>query len=145
MAAATTVRTGQLANRVALVTTNLAVQLAAAIADSVRELTGGTTMATSSGPAGCVNIGVLSHGRMGLDEVGRCWLHKLMARPLRIERPGGRYHVTDRGNERKRIFHEDADRSHFLELVSELGERFGVRVHASVREQLAAIQNQLST
>ncbi|MGA2865917.1 MAG: hypothetical protein ABSF95_15700 [Verrucomicrobiota bacterium] len=28
-----------------------------------------------------------------------------MARVLRIQRPGGRYHVTARGNERKAIYH----------------------------------------
>ena len=55
-----------------------------------------------------------------------------MARALRIERPGGRYHVTARGNERKAIFRDDTDHFHFLELLSELGERFGVRVHAYV-------------
>ena len=55
-----------------------------------------------------------------------------MARPLRIERPGGRYHVTARGNERRDIFRDDPDRFHFLELLSEIGERFGARVHAYV-------------
>ena len=55
-----------------------------------------------------------------------------MARPLRIERPGGRYHVTARGNERKAIFRADPDRYHFLSLMEELGERFGARVHAYV-------------
>ena len=55
-----------------------------------------------------------------------------MARPLRIERPGGRYHATARGNERKPIYQEDRDRAHFLELLGQLGERFGVRVHAYV-------------
>ncbi len=55
-----------------------------------------------------------------------------MARALRIERPGGRCHVTVRGNERKPIFREDADRFHFLELLADLGERFGARVHAYV-------------
>src|SRR5271165_3864766 len=55
-----------------------------------------------------------------------------MARALRIERPGGRYHVTARGNERKDIFRDDTDRFHFLELLSELGGRFGVRIHAYV-------------
>lgn len=55
-----------------------------------------------------------------------------MARSLRIERFGGRYHVTARGNERKAIFRADADRYHFLELLSELGERFGARIHAYV-------------
>jgi len=51
---------------------------------------------------------------------------------LRIERPGGRYHVTARGNERKEIFRGEADRFHFLELLSQLGDGCGVRVHAYV-------------
>ena len=55
-----------------------------------------------------------------------------MARPLRIEWPGGRFHVTARGNERKAIFRADGDRFHFLELLSQLGDRFGVKVHAYV-------------
>lgn len=55
-----------------------------------------------------------------------------MARALRMERADGRYHVTARGNERKDIFRDDSDRFHFLELLSELRERFGVRVHAYV-------------
>jgi REP element-mobilizing transposase RayT len=37
-----------------------------------------------------------------------------MARPLRVERVGGRYHATARGNERRNIFRDDADRFHFL-------------------------------
>jgi len=55
-----------------------------------------------------------------------------MARPLRLERPGGRFHVTARGNERKPIYREDSDRAHFLELLAEATERFGLRVHAYV-------------
>jgi len=55
-----------------------------------------------------------------------------MARALRIERPGGRYHVTARGNERKAIYRQDADRAHFLELLAELPERFGLRIHGYV-------------
>ena len=55
-----------------------------------------------------------------------------MARPLRIERPGGRYHVTARGNERKAVYRDDSDRFHFLELLSEATERFGLRIHAYV-------------
>ena len=47
-----------------------------------------------------------------------------MARALRIERPGGRYHVTARGNERKEIFRDDTDRFHFLASLGELAERF---------------------
>jgi len=53
-----------------------------------------------------------------------------MARPLRIERPGGRYHVTARGNERKPIYRDDSDRTHFLELLGEATDQFGIRVHA---------------
>jgi REP element-mobilizing transposase RayT len=55
-----------------------------------------------------------------------------MARALRIQCPGGRYHVTARGNERREIFWDDTDRFHFLELLGELGRRFGARVHAYV-------------
>ena len=55
-----------------------------------------------------------------------------MARPLRIEIAGGRYHVTARGNERRDIFREDGDRKHFLSLLAELPERFGTRLHAYV-------------
>ncbi len=55
-----------------------------------------------------------------------------MARPLRLEIAGGRYHVTARGIERKSIFRDDTDRFHFLELLSEVTDRFGARVHAYV-------------
>ncbi|HUJ71514.1 MAG TPA: transposase [Verrucomicrobiae bacterium] len=55
-----------------------------------------------------------------------------MARPVRIDVAGGWYHVTARGNERRAVFYEDADRRHFIELLGELAERFGLRVHAYV-------------
>ncbi len=55
-----------------------------------------------------------------------------MARPLRIERPGGRYHITARGNERKSIYRDQPDYHHFLELLGEATERFGLRAHAYV-------------
>jgi putative transposase len=55
-----------------------------------------------------------------------------MARALRIERVGGRYHVTARGNERKRIYRQDSDRAHFLELLAEATDRFTLRVHTYV-------------
>ena len=58
--------------------------------------------------------------------------NRIVARPLRIERPGGRYHVTARGNERKPIYRDDSDHPHFLELLAEATERFGIRVHAYV-------------
>jgi putative transposase len=53
-----------------------------------------------------------------------------MARPLRIERRGGRFHATARGNEGRDIFRGDTDRYYFLELLSDMPERFGVRLHA---------------
>ncbi len=55
-----------------------------------------------------------------------------MARPLRMEVAGGWYHVTARGNERKAIFRDDADRRRFVELLAEWVARFGVRLHAWV-------------
>ena len=55
-----------------------------------------------------------------------------MARALRLERTGGRYHLTARGNDRQKIFHDDTDHFHFLELLGESAERFGLKVHAYV-------------
>jgi len=55
-----------------------------------------------------------------------------MARPLRIERAGGWYHVTARGNEQRAIYRDDRDRQHFCELLGELVKRFRVRLHAFV-------------
>ena len=45
-----------------------------------------------------------------------------MARPLRIEFPGGLYHVTSRGDRREAIYKDDADRSRFLEVLGEVAE-----------------------
>ncbi|HVM60546.1 MAG TPA: transposase, partial [Verrucomicrobiae bacterium] len=55
-----------------------------------------------------------------------------MARPLRVDVPGGWYHVTARGNERRAIFRDDEDRRRFLERVAQVTERCGVIVHAYV-------------
>jgi len=52
-----------------------------------------------------------------------------MGRPLRIERAGGWYHVTGRGNERKAIFRDNRDRFHFIELVAGMVGRFRVVLH----------------
>src|SRR5512145_3448235 len=38
-----------------------------------------------------------------------------MVRPLRIEYPGAVYHVMTRGNNRQVIFHDDEDRTAYLE------------------------------
>jgi putative transposase len=37
-----------------------------------------------------------------------------MARPPRVEFPGALYHVIVRGNERKAVFRDDADRELYL-------------------------------
>jgi putative transposase len=53
-----------------------------------------------------------------------------MARPLRIEYDGALYHLTSRGNERKAIFKDDADRQLFLETLARATERFHWFCHA---------------
>lgn len=53
-----------------------------------------------------------------------------MARPLRIEYDGALYHVTSRGNERKAIFKDDADRELFLKTLANVTERFHWICHA---------------
>jgi hypothetical protein len=55
-----------------------------------------------------------------------------MTRPVRIDLAGGWYHVTSRGNERKPIYRNDRDRIHWLELLEEMSESYGVRVHGYV-------------
>jgi len=52
-----------------------------------------------------------------------------MARPQRIEYEGAVYHVTVRGNERRAIFQDDADRERFLRVLGESIERFDVRLY----------------
>jgi REP element-mobilizing transposase RayT len=51
-----------------------------------------------------------------------------VARPPRLEIAGGIYHLLARGNERRPIFADDADRRRFLELLSEVKERYRWRV-----------------
>src|SRR5437879_551241 len=53
-----------------------------------------------------------------------------MARPLRIELPGGVYHVTARGNARQDVFRDDADRFAFLDLFEEISSFANWRCHA---------------
>ncbi len=55
-----------------------------------------------------------------------------MARPLRIEYEGAFYHVTSRGNERKRIFSAKADFHRFKGYLKEAQEKYGFRLHAYV-------------
>jgi len=55
-----------------------------------------------------------------------------MARPLRIDVPGGWYAVCARGTERRIVFCDERHCEHFLELLEEIAERFAVGVHAYV-------------
>jgi REP element-mobilizing transposase RayT len=55
-----------------------------------------------------------------------------MARPLRIEFPGAVYHVTSRGNEKRRIFRSDRDHKAFLDFLGHAAKRFGWSVTAWV-------------
>ncbi|MCX5643556.1 MAG: transposase [Phycisphaerae bacterium] len=52
-----------------------------------------------------------------------------MARAQRIEYEGAVYHVTVRGNERRAVFRDDADREHFLRRLKESVEQFEVRLY----------------
>ena len=51
-----------------------------------------------------------------------------MARPLRVEFEGAIYHLCTRGNARQRIFRDDRDRAHFLDLLEQSRRRFEVSV-----------------
>jgi len=53
-----------------------------------------------------------------------------MARPIRVEFADAVYHVTARGNQRRAIYREDADRQRFLETTEEMVEQFGLVIHA---------------
>ena len=47
-----------------------------------------------------------------------------MARPLRIEYEGALYHVTARGNERKRIYFTKRDYLKFREYIADAQEKY---------------------
>jgi len=49
-----------------------------------------------------------------------------MARPLRIQYPYAVYHITSRGNERKKIYLDDSDRKKFLEILEDYHNRLGI-------------------
>ena len=70
-----------------------------------------------------------------------------MARPLRVERTGGWYHVTARGNERKVIYRDDSDRRHFLALLEEMTDRFRLVTKAKGRvcREVGGVKSQLAT
>jgi REP element-mobilizing transposase RayT len=55
-----------------------------------------------------------------------------MARPLRIEYGGAFYHVTSRGNERRKIFYADSDYKKFKVYLREAQEKYGYLLHSYV-------------
>jgi len=55
-----------------------------------------------------------------------------MGRPPRIEYPGPLYHVISRGNERRAIVRDDADRRKRLDWLRRAVETYGWRLHAFV-------------
>jgi REP element-mobilizing transposase RayT len=59
-------------------------------------------------------------------------LDGVMARPLRIEYEGAFYHVTARGNERKKIFFSKSDYDKFKEYLREAQEKYGNVLHCYV-------------
>jgi len=55
-----------------------------------------------------------------------------MARPLRIEIPGGLYHVVSRGNGRLWLFTDDQSRSEFLRILGHYVVKYRIKVHVFV-------------
>jgi len=55
-----------------------------------------------------------------------------MARPLRIEYGGAFYHVTSRGNERRKIFYGNSDYEKFKVYLREAQEKYGYLLHSYV-------------
>jgi len=55
-----------------------------------------------------------------------------MARPLRIEYEGAFYHVTSRGNDRKRIYFTDSDYYKFRSYLKEAQQKYGYVLHCYV-------------
>ncbi len=53
-----------------------------------------------------------------------------MTRPLRIEFSNAWYHVMNRGRRRENVFYSDEDRRTFLSLLSDLHDKFHVKIHA---------------
>lgn len=53
-----------------------------------------------------------------------------MARPPRLQAPGTFHHLIARGNERRDVFRDAADRQDYLERIALYRKRFGFRVYA---------------
>jgi REP-associated tyrosine transposase len=55
-----------------------------------------------------------------------------VSRPLRLEHPGAVWHVTSRGNEKREVFRDDADRARWSGLLGKVVGLFAWRLHAYV-------------
>ncbi|MBA3065530.1 transposase [bacterium] len=55
-----------------------------------------------------------------------------MSRPIRIEYPGAVYHVISRGDDKGKIFRDDADYKKFLNIIKRAKPRYGAIVYAYV-------------
>jgi REP element-mobilizing transposase RayT len=53
-----------------------------------------------------------------------------MARPIRVEVAGGLYHVIVRGNERRAVFRDDADRAKYLQRLAHYREKLSFQLLA---------------
>jgi len=53
-----------------------------------------------------------------------------MVRPLRLNIENGLYHVTSRGNEKKKIYDTPGDKEAFLGILSKVVKRYGWLCHA---------------
>jgi REP element-mobilizing transposase RayT len=55
-----------------------------------------------------------------------------MARPIGLDYPDSSYHVLSRGNERRDIFLDKKDYLKFLDILTNMVDRFRVDVHAYI-------------
>jgi len=55
-----------------------------------------------------------------------------MARPIRIEYEGAFYHVTTRGNERRRIFFTETDFEKMKDYLKEAQDKYGYHLHSYI-------------
>src|SRR3990167_10852481 len=53
-----------------------------------------------------------------------------MVRPLRIEYPGGLYHITSRGNRKEDIYLSTDDRYHFLSILGDTCKKYDWLCHS---------------
>lgn len=55
-----------------------------------------------------------------------------MARPLRIEIRGALYHISSRGNDNSPVYRDEEDYQKFLEILSEIPQRYGTFLHVYI-------------